>query len=174
MAYAYKWKFDRPAEREVYMALADHADEDGRDIRPAVALVAWKVDLGERTVRNHITALVAKGILVKDTDGNSAEQPDTYHIDATKAVPKEPLSPFGLRAGRRVRQSDVRRLLKSQKGLCYYCRARMGDAYTMDHVVPVSRGGSNSPENLVLACRSCNSRKGTRLPHEWPEGGRLI
>jgi 5-methylcytosine-specific restriction endonuclease McrA len=40
--------------------------------------------------------------------------------------------------------------------------------------VPVSRGGSNDISNIVLACPSCNLQKGTRLPHEWPEGGRLL
>jgi 5-methylcytosine-specific restriction endonuclease McrA len=34
---------------------------------------------------------------------------------------------------------------------------------TVDHVVPVSRGGTASMENLVVACRSCNSRKGDKI-----------
>lgn len=47
---------------------------------------------------------------------------------------------------------------------CVYCGAPGG---TIDHVVPVTRGGTNSPENLVSACRSCNSSKKDRLPLEW-------
>lgn len=45
---------------------------------------------------------------------------------------------------------------------CRYCGS--GDDLTVDHVVPRCRGGSDRLENLVVACRSCNSRKGGRTP----------
>lgn len=44
-------------------------------------------------------------------------------------------------------------------GLCYLCGAI---ADTIDHVIPLSKGGTNWPANLRPACRSCNSRKGTK------------
>jgi 5-methylcytosine-specific restriction endonuclease McrA len=37
---------------------------------------------------------------------------------------------------------------------------------TLDHVLPRSRGGASTWENLVAACRRCNNRKGDRLPEE--------
>lgn len=46
---------------------------------------------------------------------------------------------------------------------CAYCG---GVATTRDHIVPVSRGGSNIPTNVVPACLSCNSRKGNRTAEE--------
>lgn len=70
--------------------------------------------------------------------------------------------------------ADIRQQYKAQKGKCYYCDAKVGDSYHVDHVVPLSRGGSNGPENIVIACVTCNSSKNNRLPHEWPEGGRLL
>lgn len=48
---------------------------------------------------------------------------------------------------------------------CQYCGRRGGDL-TIDHVVPRSRGGGHSWENLVSACKPCNHRKGGRLPTE--------
>jgi 5-methylcytosine-specific restriction endonuclease McrA len=47
---------------------------------------------------------------------------------------------------------------------CVYC----GDTFnlTIDHVVPVSRGGKTSFENCVTACRKCNNTKGDKLPRE--------
>lgn len=45
-------------------------------------------------------------------------------------------------------------------GLCVYCHA---PSDRKDHVTPLSRGGSNDIENIVPACRSCNSRK-HRMP----------
>lgn len=49
-------------------------------------------------------------------------------------------------------------------GRCYYCRM---DADTIDHRIPLSRGGSHLPANLVPACRSCNSRKRSLTEREF-------
>ena len=46
---------------------------------------------------------------------------------------------------------------------CQYCGA---NAENIDHIVPRSRGGEHVWENVVAACRRCNSRKENRLPHE--------
>jgi len=54
---------------------------------------------------------------------------------------------------------------------CTYCRCEFGvtDATkrTIDHIIPVSRGGDNSPENLCAACQACNRSKNNRTPEEW-------
>lgn len=50
---------------------------------------------------------------------------------------------------------------------CQYCGEQPGKSVlTIDHVVPRSRGGSKSWENLVTACGPCNRRKGGREPRE--------
>jgi 5-methylcytosine-specific restriction endonuclease McrA len=69
---------------------------------------------------------------------------------------------------------DIRAQMKRQKGRCYYCSKEVGDSYTVEHVIPLSRGGTNDPSNLVIACASCNFSKQNKLPHEWPKGGRLL
>ena len=38
--------------------------------------------------------------------------------------------------------------------------------FTIDHVLPISRGGKNTWTNTVCACATCNQRKGNRTPHE--------
>lgn len=48
---------------------------------------------------------------------------------------------------------------------CVYCGKRNIDL-TLDHVIPVSKGGKNTWDNLVTACKSCNSKKGDRTPEE--------
>jgi len=48
---------------------------------------------------------------------------------------------------------------------CVYCGAG-GPMLTVDHIVPVSRGGASSFENCVACCRSCNMAKGCRTPNE--------
>lgn len=47
---------------------------------------------------------------------------------------------------------------------CAYCGTT--EELTTDHVMPKSRGGTNDPDNLVLACRDCNMKKGARTPAE--------
>lgn len=69
---------------------------------------------------------------------------------------------------------DIKSQYKSQKGKCYYCHSKVGDNYHIEHVIPLSRGGSNSLENIVIACPACNLSKKDKLPHEWPQGGRLL
>lgn len=54
-------------------------------------------------------------------------------------------------------------VLRRDKRVCAYCGGK-GD--TIDHVLPRSRGGTDSWENLVAACGPCNTRKSNRLPHE--------
>ena len=55
-------------------------------------------------------------------------------------------------------------------GVCYYCRRAVGNkALTMDHLVPLGRGGRSVRGNVVPACKDCNDRKKTLLPVEWHE-----
>jgi 5-methylcytosine-specific restriction endonuclease McrA len=55
-------------------------------------------------------------------------------------------------------------------GVCYYCRRRVGPrALTMDHLVPLGRGGTSVRGNLVPSCKDCNTRKRSLLPVEWQE-----
>lgn len=50
---------------------------------------------------------------------------------------------------------------------CAYCECRLTDANrTIDHVLPVSRGGTDDIANLVLSCLDCNQLKGDRTPRE--------
>lgn len=49
---------------------------------------------------------------------------------------------------------------------CYYCGETEG-VMTRDHIEPLLKGGAHDPENLIPACKSCNSAKGPRLLLEW-------
>ena len=54
-----------------------------------------------------------------------------------------------------------------QRGVCAYCGRPVGaPALTMDHVVPVARGGRSSKGNVVPACKDCNNRKKMMTPAE--------
>jgi 5-methylcytosine-specific restriction endonuclease McrA len=61
---------------------------------------------------------------------------------------------------------DVHKQLDKQKGICYWCPAIL-TKYHVDHKVPLSKGGSNYPRNIVCACPPCNLRKNNKMPAEW-------
>lgn len=58
-----------------------------------------------------------------------------------------------------------RNILERDNHACQYCGYR-GDSLTLDHVLPRSRGGDDSWENMVTACVRCNVKKGNRTPKE--------
>jgi 5-methylcytosine-specific restriction endonuclease McrA len=75
----------------------------------------------------------------------------------------------------RREKAKARELRRSQwwkrrlaKGKCHYCGQQIpAKELTMDHVVPISRGGRSTKANVVAACKSCNTKKKQLLPMEW-------
>ncbi len=59
---------------------------------------------------------------------------------------------------------------KCANGKCYYCgRDVPPKELTMDHIVPIIRGGRSTKNNVVPACKECNNKKKHSLPLEWEE-----
>lgn len=56
-----------------------------------------------------------------------------------------------------------------QGHLCFYCKRSVGAGGMKDHYVPVSRGGSDGIDNIVLACWDCNHAKSDLMPEEFIE-----
>lgn len=78
----------------------------------------------------------------------------TYYLDIRK---------------RRAKSGAKRlRIYQRDKYRCSFCGKKITDVskLTLDHIVPKSRGGSSTPDNLVTACKPCNNRKGDRTPQE--------
>lgn len=56
------------------------------------------------------------------------------------------------------------------KGICHYCGKSIPPKdLTLDHVVPLARGGRSTKGNCVPACKDCNNQKKDLLPLEWEE-----
>ena len=56
------------------------------------------------------------------------------------------------------------------KGVCHYCGQNiLPKDLTMDHIVPLGRGGKSTKGNLVTACKACNNAKKNLLPMEWED-----
>ena len=87
-------------------------------------------------------------------------KPFAYDLDEA-ALKKE------RRKARELRESQwwKRRLAK---GICHYCgRQTSSRQLTMDHIVPIARGGRSTKGNVVPACKDCNNKKKQLLPMEW-------
>ena len=57
---------------------------------------------------------------------------------------------------------------KCAEETCYYCRRKaLPGELTMDHIVPIVRGGKSTKNNIVPACKKCNNEKKHSLPIEW-------
>lgn len=77
----------------------------------------------------------------------------------------------------RRERAKTRELRQSQwwknrigQGKCYYCGTQVPPKeLTLDHIVPLVRGGKTSRGNCVPACKECNSNKQSLLPMEWEE-----
>jgi hypothetical protein len=65
--------------------------------------------------------------------------------------------------------ADIQVILKSQNGLCVYCGIDITGCYTVDHVVPLARGGTNWSSNIQLTCLSCNCSKHAKTHEEYIE-----
>lgn len=81
-------------------------------------------------------------------------QADPAHIKRERAKARE------------LRNTDWWRA-KLQQGVCHYCGKKVGGAnLTMDHVIPVSRGGKSTRGNCVPCCKDCNNEKKYLTPAE--------
>ena len=60
---------------------------------------------------------------------------------------------------------------KRAKGICYHCRGKFRPTdLTMDHLIPIIRGGKSTKGNLVPSCKKCNSERKYCLPFELEQG----
>jgi 5-methylcytosine-specific restriction endonuclease McrA len=67
--------------------------------------------------------------------------------------------------GRGVTKKDFERMLISQEGKCAHCK--LETKMTLDHIVPLVKGGMHDPDNCQLLCKSCNSSKHTSSMEEF-------
>lgn len=95
---------------------------------------------------------------------NTMEIPTVLRLRRYVNVPRR-----GVRWSRRA-------VLQRDNYRCIYCGVRLGETrhnqlltkadFTVDHLLPRSRGGRNSWSNTACACSACNNRKSNRTPHE--------
>ncbi len=86
---------------------------------------------------------------------------DWYHLTPDKAhIAKE------RKKAQELKRSQWWKMILA-KGLCHYCGKKFPpEELTMDHTVPVARGGTSTKGNVLPACRKCNQEKRLTTPAE--------
>ena len=107
--------------------------------------------------------LVLKGVAM-------AEEENGHFLHAARLTVRVP-SVIRLLEYRRIphqtRALSRKNILLRDRNTCQYCgELTSSSELTLDHVVPRSRGGASTWENLVACCHTCNRRKGNQLPAE--------
>lgn len=135
------------SKREAWLWLHTFSPLRGQKIRRHLSGVwRWK----EGKVRRFLERAANAGLVRLDRD----------FIEAIEGGAPHAVRP-GTGSWRALRQAVFER----DGFACVYCGCL--DDLACDHVVPRSRGGLNDMENLVTACRPCNSSKGDKLLSEW-------
>lgn len=130
--------------------------------RPVLVLNASYEPINVCAARRALV-LVLKGVA-------SAEEHGAGHIRSARAALQVP-SVIRLLEYRRIpmqtRALSRKNIMMRDRYTCQYClKTFSANELTLDHVLPRSRRGDTSWENLVASCNPCNNRKGNRTPDE--------
>lgn len=97
---------------------------------------------------------------------NSGSRHEVTVADAIAATSNPPINKLHRRTRERKRsyKSAKRRLLRKDSS-CYWCEKILDStSATLDHLIPLSKGGTNGSDNFVLACEDCNKNRRNNMP----------
>ena len=101
--------------------------------------------------------------MAERTAKHSAENPDLVQnrLDRRKELEENARGYYT--------DSDIRKIRKELEDQCRFCSAPLNRGGEIEHLTPLSRGGTNYPRNLTLACLNCNREKTNKTLEEYSE-----
>src|SRR6266498_3136267 len=125
-----------------------HQDSDPHALHAPVLVLNASYEPINICAARRAIVLVLKGVAM-------TEEENGHFLHAARVAP------------RLMRALSRKNILLRDRNTCQYCGELLtaGDL-TLDHVLPRSRGGASTWENLVACCHSCNRRKGNQMPIE--------
>jgi 5-methylcytosine-specific restriction endonuclease McrA len=121
--------------------------------------------LGTLNVARAVVMTLRDSVFVEEWDGERVLRSASAEFRVPSVIRRRTY----INIRRRREQSSMKRLriYTRDRFRCQYCGAKKtASELTLDHILPRSRGGDNSPINVVTACLKCNNRKGDRTPDE--------
>ena len=121
--------------------------------------------LGTVSVARAVIMVFKNTVFVEELDGDRVLRSARAEFPVPSVIRRR----IYINIRRRREASSMKRLriYMRDKFRCQYCgEKRPAGELTLDHILPRSRGGDNSPVNVVTACVACNNRKGDRTPAE--------
>ena len=121
--------------------------------------------LGTVSVARAVIMVFKNSVTVEELDGNRVLRSARAEFPVPSVIRRR----IYINIRRRREASSMKRLriYMRDKFRCQYCgEKKTAGELTLDHILPRSRGGDNSPVNVVTACMACNNRKGDRTPAE--------
>src|ERR1051325_5589416 len=121
--------------------------------------------LGTVSVARAVVMTFKNTVFVEEWDGDRVLRSAREEFPVPSVIRRR----IYINVRRRREASSMKRLriYMRDKFRCQYCGDKKTAAeLTLDHILPRSRGGDNSPVNVVAACLACNNRKGDRTPAE--------
>ena len=143
--------------------MGTHTDSDGHVLHAPVLVLNSSYEPINVCAARRAIVLVLKGVAM-------TEEVNGHSLHAARVAIRLP-SVIRLLEYRRIphqtRALSRKNILLRDRNSCQYCGEVLPSAeLTLDHVIPRSRGGASTWENLVACCHSCNRRKGNQFPNE--------
>jgi len=147
----------------LFAAAAMHRDSDGNALHAPVLVLNASYEPINVCAARRALVLVLKGVAM-------TEEENGHFLHAARIAMRVP-SVIRLLEYRRIphqsRALSRKNILLRDRNTCQYCSVVLPSSeLTLDHVIPRSRGGNSTWENLVACCHSCNRRKGNRMLNE--------
>lgn len=166
-----KWRADRARMGDGRRAYFEAYREDNREKAKAYAKAYRKANPDIVRLRNRAWYEANRERAIEANRRWRDENPSAFadQVRQTQAVRR-----IRKVAGdvRRVSRADWVALCRRFGGCCAYCGREA--KLTMDHVVPLCRGGRHALGNILPACAWCNASKGRLLLVEWRKKGRAV
>jgi len=147
----------------LFAATAVHRDGNGHALHAPVLVLNASYEPINVCAARRALVLVLKGVAM-------TEEENGHFLHAARIAMRVP-SVIRLLEYRRIphqsRALSRKNILLRDRNTCQYCATVLPSGeLTLDHVIPRSRGGSSTWENLVACCHTCNRRKGNQFPLE--------
>jgi 5-methylcytosine-specific restriction endonuclease McrA len=121
--------------------------------------------LGTVSVARAIVMTFKNSVTVEEYDGDRVLRSARAEFPVPSVIRRREY--INIRRRREASGMKRLRIYIRDKYRCQYCgEKKRASELTLDHILPRSRGGDNSPVNIVTACVPCNGRKGNRTPAE--------